>query len=97
MRWIKSPKSYPYIIVASASIIMFLILLAGDFSSRTFPVLLFISAKLSIVFAAVELCLSYLGKYEGKEEVYKSVSRAITAFGMAMCFALLIAAFESAA
>jgi hypothetical protein len=74
---------------------MGLMILSGEDHTRTFPVLLFISAKLSLVFGVVELGLSYLGMYKEKDEVYRSISRAISAFGMAMCFALLIAAFES--
>ena len=95
MKPFRTPKSIPYIIVIAASIIMGLMILSGDEHTRTFPVLLFISAKLSLVFGVVELGLSYLGMYKEKDEIYRSISRAISAFGVAMCFGLLIAAFES--
>ena len=95
MKPFRSPKSIPYIIVIIASIVMGLMILSGEQHTRTFPVLLFISAKLSLVFAVVEIGLSYLGMYKEKEDVYRSISRAISAFGMSMCFVLLIAAFEA--
>ena len=74
---------------------MGVMILSDEEPTRTFPVLLFMSAKLGVVFAMIELGMSYLGVYKEKEDVYKSISRAISAFGMAMCFVLLIAAFES--
>jgi hypothetical protein len=95
MKPFRSPKSIPYIIVIAASIIMGVMILSGEQHTRTYPILLFISAKLSLVFGVVELGLSYLGMYKEKEDTYRSISRAISAFGMAMCFVLLIAAFES--
>ena len=49
-----------------------------------------------MLFGAVEIGLSCLGKYETKEKTYKSVSRAISAFGMAVCFIVLIGAFDAA-
>jgi hypothetical protein len=96
MKWLKIPKLYPYFIVLIASAIMFVIILSGQPTDRTFPTLLFIAAKLSLIFGVVELGLAYLGRYETKPEVYQAISRAITTFGMAMCFMLLIAAFEAA-
>lgn len=95
MKLLKSPKVIPYLIVLIASIIMGVMILSDEEPTRTFPVLLFMSAKLGVVFAMIELGMSYLGVYKEKEDVYKSISRAISAFGMAMCFVLLIAAFES--
>lgn len=95
MKYLRFPKSIPYLLVLVASVIMGGLIFFGDHDTRAFPVLLFISAKLSLVFAFVELGLSYLGVYKEKEDVYRSISRAISAFGMAMCFVLLVAAFES--
>ena len=54
------------------------------------------SAKLCLVFGFVELGLNFLKLYKEKDDVYKSISRTITTFGMAMCFVLLIATFEAA-
>lgn len=96
MNWFRSPKSYPYIVVATASILMMAILTSGEPVSITFPLLLFMSAKLSVIFGAVEIGLSSIGRYESKEDVYRAISRAISAFGMAMCFMLLIGAYEVA-
>lgn len=96
MNWFRSPKSYPYVVVATASILMLVILNSGKPVSITFPLLLFMSAKLSVIFGAVEIGLSCIGRYQGSEELYRSISRAISAFGMAMCFMLLIGAYEAA-
>lgn len=95
MKFLRSPKAIPYVAVTVASIIMGVMILSGEQHTRTFPVLLFLSAKLSVVFGVIELGLSYLGVYKEKEDIYRSISRAISAFGMAMCFVLLVAAFES--
>lgn len=96
MSWFRSPKSYPYIVVATASILMLVILNSGERVSITFPLLLFMSAKLSVIFGSVEIGLSCIGRYENKEDVYRSISRAISAFGMAVSFMLLIGAYEAA-
>ena len=96
MNWFRSPKSYPYIIVLLASIIMLTVIYTGKFSYQTFPLAIFLAAKLSVLFGAVEIGLAYIGQYKEKEETYKALSRAITAFGMAMCFALLLVSFEAA-
>ncbi len=96
MNWFRSPKSYPYVVVTTASILMLVILYSGKPVSITFPLLLFMSAKLSVIFGAVEIGLSCIGRYQGNEEIYRSISRAISAFGMAMCFMLLIGAYEAA-
>ena len=58
--------------------------------------LLFISAKMGILFACVEIGLSVTGLYKEKERVYRSMSRAITALGMSISFMLLLGAFEQA-
>ncbi|UZE97283.1 hypothetical protein [Alkalimarinus alittae] len=96
MRWFKSPKYYPYIIVALASILMLVIINTGKFSYQTFPLALFLAAKLSILFGAVEVGLSYIGQYKEKEETYRAISRAISSFGMAICFVVLLVSFEAA-
>jgi hypothetical protein len=96
MKWLRSPKSYPYIVVVVASMIMFLLLSSGERVSVTFPLILFISAKLSVTFCAIEIGLSVIGRYDSSDQVYMSFSRAINAFGMAVCFMLLIGAFEAA-
>jgi hypothetical protein len=44
----------------------------------------------------VEIGLSVAGLYKDKDLVYQSISRAITALGMAFCFLLLLGAFETA-
>lgn len=75
---------------------MFIIIHTGQLSTRTFPLMLFIGAKLSIIFGAIEIGLAYLGRYQDKDEIYQAISRAITSFGMAMCFILLVGAFEAA-
>ena len=75
---------------------MFAVIWSGDPISMTFPLLLFISAKLSILFGVVEIGLSVGGMYKDKDRVYRSISRAITAFGMAVSFMLLLGAFEAA-
>lgn len=96
MNWFRSPKSYPYIVVATASVLMMIIITSGERISNTFPLLLFMSSMLSVIFGAAEIGLSCIGRYEEKEEVYRAISRAISAFGMAMCFMLLIGAYEAA-
>ncbi|MCG8611822.1 MAG: hypothetical protein MI864_14940 [Pseudomonadales bacterium] len=96
MNWFRSPKSYPYVVVATASILMLVILNSGKPVSITFPLLLFMSAKLSVIFGAMEIGLSCIGRYQRSEDLYRSISRAISAFGMAMCFMLLIGAYEAA-
>jgi len=96
MKCCRSPKSYPYIVVAVASLIMMSLLGSGERVSVDFPLILFISAKVSVTFGAVEIGLSMIGRYDSSEKVYKSISRAINAFGMAVCFMLLIGAFEAA-
>jgi hypothetical protein len=96
MKFFRSPKSYPYIVVAVASLIMMSLLVSGERVSVDFPLILFISAKVSVIFGAVEIGLSMIGRYDSSEQVYKSISRAINAFGMAVCFMLLIGAFEAA-
>lgn len=96
MKFFKSPKSYPYMIVVVASIVMFTVIAFSQTVDRTFPLLLFMSAKLCLIFGCVELGLNFLKLYKEKEDVYKSISRSITSFGMAMCFMLLIATFEVA-
>jgi len=93
--WSKYLKYFPFVVVLIASVIMFWLIQSGEPSTRTFPSILFIFAKLSTLFAAVELCLAYVGSYREQKEVYQSLSRAITSFGMAMCFILLIGAFEA--
>ena len=95
MNWFKSPKFYPYAVTLTASILMMLVIATGQTIVITFPVLLLISAKLCVVFGAIEIGLSYIGRYEN-EEAYRAISRAISAFGMAMCFMLLMAAYEAA-
>jgi hypothetical protein len=96
MKWLRSPRSYPVLVVATASIAVFAIIHSGDPISMTFPLLIFISAKLSVLFACVEIGLSVAGLYKEKDLVYQSISRAITALGMAFCFLLLLGAFETA-
>lgn len=96
MSWFRSPKSYPYIVVATASILMLVILNSGECVSITFPLLLFMSAKFSVIFGSVEIGLSSIGRHENMEDIYRSISRAISAFGMAMSFMLLIGAYEVA-
>jgi len=96
LKWLKSPKSYPYVVIAIASLIMISMLSSGERVSVSFPLILFISAKLSVIFGAFEIGLSMIGRYDSSEQVYKSISRAINAFGMAVCFMLLIGAFEAA-
>ena len=96
MNWLKTPKSYPYLIVVIASILMLVIIHSGKPTSVTFPLLLFMSAKLCIVFCAVEIALCYTGRYDDKEDIYRSISRAITSFSMAMSFILLVGAYELA-
>lgn len=75
---------------------MLIIILSGQLGFPYFPLILFISAKLSLLFGAAELGLSYIGKYEEKEAVHDSIMRAISAFGMAACFILLVGAYEAA-
>ena len=96
MKWLRSPRSYPVLVVTTASIAVFAIIHSGDPISMTFPLLIFISAKLSVLFACVEIGLSVAGLYKEKDSVYQSISRAITALGMAFCFLLLLGAFETA-
>lgn len=96
MDWFKKPKAFPYLAVIAASIIMFTMLTTSDSASQSFPLILFISAKLSLIFGVIEIGLSCSGKYSGSEEVYNSINRAISAFGMSMCFILLVAAYETA-
>ena len=96
MKWLRSPRSYPVLVVTTASIAVFAIIHSGDPISMTFPLLIFISAKLSVLFACVEIGLSVAGLYKDKDLVYQSISRAITALGMAFCFLLLLGAFETA-
>ncbi|QFT57125.1 hypothetical protein [Microbulbifer sp. THAF38] len=96
MDWFRSPKSFPYIVVATATFLMLVILKSGEHVSITFPLLLFMSAKLSVIFGSVEIGLSCIGRYENKEDIYRAISRAISAFGMAMSFMLLIGAYEAA-
>jgi hypothetical protein len=96
MKWLRSPRLYPVLVVTTASIAVFAIIHSGDPISMTFPLLIFISAKLSVLFACVEIGLSVAGLYKEKELVYQSISRAITALGMAFCFLLLLGAFETA-
>lgn len=96
MSGFRSPKSYPYLLVAMASIVMFTILYSGEPGSMTFPLLLFLSAKLSLIFGSAEVFLALAGKYKTKDELYRAISRAISAFGMTMCFMLLVGAYEAA-
>ncbi len=96
IRWLRSPRSYPVLVVAIASIAMFAVIRSDDPISLTFPILLFISAKLSVLFGLVEIALSVSGLYKHKDRVYSSISRAITAFGMAISFMLLLGAYEAA-
>jgi hypothetical protein len=96
MKWLRSPRSYPVLVVLTASIAVFALVHSGDPISMTFPLLIFISAKMSVLFACVEIGLSVAGLYKEKELVFQSVSRAITALGMALCFLLLLGAFETA-
>lgn len=65
-RWLRSPRSYPILVVVTASIAMFVIIQMGDPVSMTFPLLLFISAKMGILFACVEIGLSLTGLYKEK-------------------------------
>ena len=95
-RWLRSPRSYPILVVVTASIAMFVIIQMGDPVSMTVPLLLFISAKMGSLFACVEIGLSVTGLYKEKERVYRSISRAITALGMSISFMLLLGAFERA-
>lgn len=95
-RWLRSPRSYPIIVVFAAALVMFIIIHSGERTSMTFPLLLFISAKIGILFAVSEVALSLAGFYKEKDLVYRSISRAITAVGMSICFMLLLGAFESA-
>ena len=96
MKFLRSPKSYPYVAVAITSLVMFVIVSSGKPDTPVFPLFLFLSAKLSVIFACIEIGLSYIGRYEGKEEVFKALSRAITALGMAMCFIVLVGAYHAA-
>ena len=96
IRWLRSPRSYPVLVVALASIAMFAVIRSDDPISLTVPILLFISAKLSVLFGLVEIALSVSGLYKYKDRVYSSISRAITAFGMAISFMLLLGAYEAA-
>lgn len=96
MQWFRNPKSYPYIIVAVAAIVMLVILNSGKPLTMDFPIILFLFSKLFVLFGALELGICYLGKYDKKEEVYNAISRAITCFGMAACFVVIIMAYETA-
>lgn len=69
---------------------------SGEFTTPTFPLFLFLSEKLGVIFGTIEIGLSYIGRYENKAEVYKALSRAITAFGMALCFIVLVGAYHAA-
>ena len=96
MKLLRDPKAFPYVVVTGASLGMAFLVLYGEPGFPTFPLLVFISAKMSLLFGAVELGLSYLGKYDSPEAVYSSIMRAISAFGMSACFVLLVTAYEAA-
>lgn len=95
MKWLRSPKAYPIYLVSSAAIVMFTIIHSGEPSSRAFPLMLFLSTLLCILYAGGEVAVVLIGWQKEKEEIYRSISRAITAIGVGLCFALLIAAFEA--
>ena len=95
MACLKSPKNYPVFVVVIAAISMFIVIESGNAIDKTFPLLLFLTAKLCLLFGAVEIGLSAIGKYKDQQEIFNSISRAITAFGMAACFVLLITAYEA--
>jgi hypothetical protein len=92
----RSPKFYPHLIVSIAAISMFSLLSSHTSPSMTLPILLFWGSMFSLIFGVSELCFSLMGWYKTKDDVYRSISRAITAFGVVMCFLLLISAYESA-
>jgi len=96
MKRFGNPKSYPYIIVATAAIVMLVILTPGKQATMDFPIILFLTSQLCVLYGALELGICYLGKYEKKEDIYKAISRAITCFGMAACFIVIIMAYETA-
>src|SRR5690554_2346057 len=96
IRWLRSSRSYPVLVVALASIAMFAVIRSSDPIGLTVPVFLFNSAKLIVLFGLVEIAHSVSGMYKYKDRVYSSNSRAITAFGMAISFMLLLGAYEVA-
>lgn len=95
MKWLRSPKAYPVYLVCSAAFVMFTIIHSGEPSSRTFPFMLFVATLLCILYACGEVAITLIGWQKEKEEIYQSVSRAITAIGVGICFMLLIAAYEA--
>jgi hypothetical protein len=93
---LRDPKTFPFVVVIGASLGMGFLILHGDPAFPTFPLLVFIFSKLSLLFGAIELGLSFTGQYESKEAVYSSIMRAITAFGLSGCLIILVSAYEVA-
>lgn len=53
-----------------------------------------ISAEICVLFGAVELGLTYTGKYEFNMTISNALNRAVSAFGHALIFMLLIGVHE---
>ena len=90
----RSPKLYSFSVVMAALIFTFIVMKVTQAVPLTFNMLLLIAAELSVVFGAVEMGMAYSGKYENKDSVFMAMSRAVSAFGLAMFCMLLIAAHE---
>jgi len=75
---------------------MFTIIYSGKLGAPTFPLFLFLAAKLCVLYAVAEICMTLMGRYETKDESYSAISRAISSIGMAVCFILLVGAFDVA-
>lgn len=92
----KPPKLFPFLLVLVAAVTMLVIMKLKASNLVTFPLLLFMSAQLCLVFGLLEIAFTSLGKYQSKQDTYNALSRAISAFGMTICFMLLIGAYEAA-
>lgn len=95
MEKFKNPKFFPYLVVGIAGAICLVIIQFGHFDNRVFSSLLFVSAMLSLIYGVIEVGLCFIGMYDSTESVHQSISRAISGFGMTVCFMLMVAAYEA--
>lgn len=86
------PKSYPFVMVFFAAIVMAIELSKEDVA-MDLSAILFLLTQLWVALGSLELGLCYLGWYSNKDEIFNAISRAIVYYGMTACFVILILAY----